>query len=68
MIKKAPPAGQPADAGPVDVVLLSHDQHPVCGASYRCTSTAGHTSPRAWTTGAPRFEQAGLADTLLVPE
>jgi L-ascorbate metabolism protein UlaG (beta-lactamase superfamily) len=28
LIKTAPPAGTPADAGPVDVVLLSHDQHP----------------------------------------
>jgi L-ascorbate metabolism protein UlaG (beta-lactamase superfamily) len=28
LIKTAPPTGQPADAGRVDVVLLSHDQHP----------------------------------------
>jgi L-ascorbate metabolism protein UlaG (beta-lactamase superfamily) len=28
LTKTAPAAGTPADAGPVDVVLLSHDQHP----------------------------------------
>jgi L-ascorbate metabolism protein UlaG (beta-lactamase superfamily) len=28
LVKRTAPDGQPADAGPVDVVLLSHDQHP----------------------------------------
>ncbi|EPH44991.1 MBL fold metallo-hydrolase [Streptomyces aurantiacus] len=28
LTKTAPPAGSPADLGPVDVVLLSHDEHP----------------------------------------
>src|SRR5438477_7783112 len=28
LTKTAPAAGTPTDAGPVDVVLLSHDQHP----------------------------------------
>jgi L-ascorbate metabolism protein UlaG (beta-lactamase superfamily) len=28
LTRTAPPAGRPGDIGPVDVVLLSHDQHP----------------------------------------